>query len=145
MKTVLHRLNQIKNPKDFWLLVRVTGWAYLLPILIRYMKLPGLLYFLNSKKSLTPDEPKHIEKTVYFVDFVLRKGKMGRKNWCLKRSLMLYHFLGADGIPVEVNFGIRKTGNIEGHAWLTRNGSVYLDSDLFTSEYVVIYSSGSTR
>lgn len=143
---IRHRLNQIKNPRDLWLLVRIAALSAILPVLLRGMKLPRLLKMLASRNTTTVVDTAQIDKTVRFTSFVLSRRRLGNKSWCLKRSLLLYHFLGQAGLPVEINFGIQKTNDsLEGHAWLTRGGEVYLDSEERTSDYEVIYSSVGTK
>lgn len=142
---IRRRLNQIKNPRDLWLLLRVAALAAFLPVILRCVKLPRLLKMLESRSTSTPLETERIDKTVRFIEFVLHESRWGRKNWCLKRSLLLYHFLGEAGVPVEINFGIQKAKSIVGHAWLTRDGEVILDDKRFTAGYEVIYSSAVAK
>ena len=51
---------------------------------------------------------------------------------CLRRSLVRYHFLRREGIPLVVQFGARfKDGRpdreVVGHAWLTLEGKPYFE------------------
>lgn len=138
---IRHRLNQIKNPGDLWLLLRIAALASVMPVLLRWMKLPVLLNLLDSRNTSAAVEMGQVDRIVGFTHFVLRKSRLGKRSWCLRRSLLLYHFLGKAGLPVEINFGIQKVNGLEGHAWLTHGGEVYLDKEEFTSSYAVIYSS----
>ncbi len=142
---IWHRLNQVKNPRHLWLLLRIAALAAVLPVLLRCVKLPRLLRVLEARNTPAPVEKERINKTVSFTHFVLRESRLGRKNGCLKRSLLLYHFLGQAGLPVEINFGIQKGNGLAGHAWLTRGGELYLDNEESTSGYKVIYSSVEAR
>ncbi len=141
---IWHHLNQVKDPKDLWLLLRVAALAAVLPVLLRCVRLPRLLKLLKScNHSLA--RPAQVDRTVRFVDFVLSRSRLGSKSWCLKRSLLLYHFLGEAGLPVQINFGVQKATGLIGHAWLTRGGEVYLDNEDRTSNFEVIYSSAVAR
>jgi hypothetical protein len=51
---------------------------------------------------------------------------------CLRRSLLRYHFLRQAGLPVQIVFGARLTGDragrgLGGHAWLLLNGAPYYE------------------
>ncbi len=51
---------------------------------------------------------------------------------CLRRSLLRYHFLRRAGLPVQIVFGARLTGDragrgLGGHAWLLLNGVPYYE------------------
>lgn len=138
---ILRRLNQFKAPRDLWLLLRVAALAAVLPILLRCVKLPRLLKVLESRNASATIETERIDKTVRFIGFVLSSCRLGYKNRCLKSSLLLYHFLGEAGLPVEINFGIQKADGLSGHAWISGGGDAYRCDESCTSEYEVIYSS----
>lgn len=51
---------------------------------------------------------------------------------CLRRSLLRYYFLRQAGLPVQIVFGARLTGDranreLGGHAWLLLNGAPYYE------------------
>jgi len=68
------------------------------------------------------------------------------RNNCLKKSLLLYETMlrsGETGVALHV--GVYKSGDkLDGHAWLTKDGSVFLDSEPFVNKFKVIYTSGVT-
>ncbi len=138
---VLHRLNQIKNPKDLWLLLRIAALASILPLLLRWVKLPTLLKALASRNPTAPAEREEIDKIVRFTDFALRKNCFAVKSTCLNRALLRYHFLGKAGVDVEINFGVRKGNKLGGHSWLTNHESPYLDGEDSIRYFELIYSS----
>lgn len=126
---------------DIWLFYRVFALITVLPILIKWHTLPGLL------KQLTPSSRKPIRvfdvdevrnKTIKYTDFILGWRLGVWKLTCLKRSLVLYHFLRTFGMPVQICFGIRfpqpsgrqaDHGHLEGHAWLHYKGNLFLEID----------------
>ena len=56
---------------------------------------------------------------------------------CLRRSLLRYHYLRRNGLPVVIHFGARRLGDdIAGHAWLTLYGQPYHEKP----EHVLLHS-----
>lgn len=53
------------------------------------------------------------------------------RHTCLKRSVILYHLLRRDGIPVELCIGVRREPDrpLTAHAWLIRAGAPYLERE----------------
>ena len=105
-----------------------------------------------------------LEKTVGFVDSLLRYRVFQRYGKCLLRSLILFRFLRSQGWPVEIHFGVRKTGepaetlagngaasniDITGHSWLTLDGEPFLENPEqatgFSTTYRFPNGSGSPR
>lgn len=140
-----NKLNQIKNPKDLWLLLRIAAMASILPLLLRWMRLPTLLKVLQSRNSVAAPEKEQIDKIVRFSNFVFGRNVLAGKSSCLKRSLLLYHFLGKAGMEVELNFGIKKGNGLLGHCWLTSGGKIYLDNEDHITNFEVIYRSSEVK
>ena len=138
---IRQKLNQIKNPRNLWLLLRIAALASILPLLLRWIKLPTLLELLESRKPAVALEKEHIDRIVRFANFVASKKGFGGKGNCLKRSLLLYRFLGEASMRTEINFGIRRGGRLIGHSWLTYKGSPFLDNEEATKDFEPIYSS----
>jgi len=138
------KLNRIKNPKDFWLLLEIIGLALLLPLLLRYLRFPELLQLLGKKPARLPEtdyQNRQAEKVRLFTNFVLGHRFAGTKT-CLKRSLVLYHFLRKIGLDVEIELGItRQESGLIGHSWLTCNGLPYPEPEPGLDFYQTILSS----
>jgi len=138
------KLDRIKNPNDLWLLLEIIGLAFLLPLLLRYLRFPDLLLMLGKKPARLPDpdyQNRQAEKVRLFTNFVLGHRFAGRKT-CLKRSLILYHFLRKIGLNVEIELGIaRQESGLIGHSWLTCNGSPYPEPEPGLNYYQIILSS----
>ena len=49
---------------------------------------------------------------------------------CLRRAAVLYFLLRSTGRPVDMCIGVRRdeAGKLHAHAWLLRDGAVYLES-----------------
>lgn len=127
--------------RDVLLFYRVLGLITILPILIKWHTLPRLM---NRLTPLNIPTLKHSAadltkaKIVKYTDFILSWGVGVWKRTCLKRSLVLYHFLRDIGMPVYICFGVRISasagkpvahGRLEGHAWLLHEGGIFLEND----------------
>ena len=126
----------------------------LLPILFRFLSIPGLT------KKFTPKSIKYkkninlqktTDKIVKFIDFILNRNFWRyRENTCLKRSLVLYYYLRRLGIEVRICFGVKYNDDLSnmedgnkliGHAWLIYNGAIFLEKDAAeTMTYKMTYS-----
>ena len=145
----------------------------LLPSQIRSRSLPDLLASLDPGVSDVPGDHDvsafppdrvvsasdrdraRLDKTVGFTDSLLRYRIFQRYGKCLLRSLILFLFLRAQGWPVEIHFGVRKTGKdatganetcdanqmgITGHSWLVKNGELFLEEPSQEHGYATTYT-----
>lgn len=136
----------------------------LLPRLIRRKSMPELLARIDP--GVTGDElqepapgttpgapvsatsgirdPHRLQKTVGFVDTLIRYRIFQRYGKCLMRSLILFRFLRRQGWPVEIQFGVRKTAeglaDITGHSWLVLDGEPFLEADSQQKTFVTTYT-----
>jgi len=143
------------------LLYRIFALITILPVLIKWHTLPGLLDRLtpaNEKGSATPGTNWTEKKIITYTDFILGWGFGVWKQTCLKRSLVLFHFLRKIGMPIQICFGIRlpsvdeknDQGHLEGHAWLRYREDIFLEVDpemtvSFTETYRYPKPQESTR
>ncbi len=79
-------------------------------------------------KSLTEDTIRRL------ADVAARFERNSPLGLCLRRSLIRYHFLRREGVPVVLHFGARfKDGRadreVTGHAWLTLDGKPYFEEN----------------
>jgi hypothetical protein len=139
--------------KEIWLFTQIFFLATVLPIMLRFISLSKVMNVLTPKdlkfhKGLNLERSK--DKIVKFTDYVLSHNFWIYKPTCLKRSLILYHFLRRLGINVYVCFGVRYSEsvpdkgiekNLEGHAWLLYKGNIYLEKKVdITRTYRITYS-----
>ena len=144
--------NNIRTLDDFFLFFKILGMVIILPILLRVLSIPKLMTVLTPRKLKTNknlDLEKIQGKIVKFVDYILTRRLWTHKNFCLKRSIVLYHFLRKLGINVDLCLGVRyhkeEAGSdpqkkIEGHAWLFYKGGIFLEKDSQeTQSYTTTY------
>lgn len=117
----------------------------LLPVMLRVFSIPRLM------SMLTPRDLKiyqHLElenlraKTVKFTDYILSRNSLTSENTCLKRTLVLYHFLRKMGMDVQVCFEVKYEARkkLEGHAWLLYRGDIFLERNTeVTKTYKLTY------
>lgn len=135
------KIRQLQNPADFWLFIRIAGLTLIMPLLLRWLRLPTLLKILTPSEGVSQKKKEQIEKIVLFTGFILGSRIVGKKT-CLKRSLVLYHFLRRAGVDVEIDLGIAKNDTeLIGHSWLTYNGLPYLESEVVIKNYQPMFSS----
>lgn len=104
-----------------------------LSVVIRLCSVPGLLRLCAWR---APDPPADEALVVTCVDRVLGRHPGSGRSPCLKRSLVLYRYLGARATDLQFCLGVRYAGapapargarRLDGHAWLLRNGVPYLE------------------
>lgn len=94
-------------------------------------------------------EQNDVRRLADLAALLARRSPLGL---CLRRSLLRYHFLGRAGLPLGVSFGARFRPNgdgdagsrearraIAGHAWVTRDGKPYYESQENWRDYHVVY------
>ncbi|MCR4293794.1 MAG: lasso peptide biosynthesis B2 protein [Candidatus Kuenenia sp.] len=124
---------------EIWLFTQIILLITVLPFLFRFLSLPKVMKML-APRNLGVCRNKDLEnmkdKIVKFTDYILRHNLWTDKNTCLRRSLVLYHFLRKLGINVFVCFGVRYNEmlsdreakkKLEGHAWLLYHGDIFLE------------------
>ena len=127
--------------RDVLLFYRVLGLITFMPILVKWNTLPRLMNQLTPLNIRTPNHSTAdltIAKIIKYTDFILGWEVGVWKRTCLKRSLVLYHFLRHVGMPVHICFGVRvpqtagkqeALSRLEGHAWLMHEGGLFLEND----------------
>jgi hypothetical protein len=90
-----------------------------------------------GKYKHNADSQDRKDTIVLYTSYILSRNIWVYRNTCLKRSLILYHFLRKQGTDVQICFGINYKKDIplterkemEGHAWLLLNGDIYLEAN----------------
>lgn len=134
--------------KGFFLPGRIFILICLLPLLFRLMKIQSLLRLLTPRKTKSPVNPGQREEIIKWTDAILGWDFFIFKTSCLRRSLVLYHFLKQTGLPLQINFGVRKLAQnpkprwplLDGHGWLSLRGQSYLERGEPQREFKPIYS-----
>jgi len=120
--------------REVLLTARVWAFVSLLSVLVRLCSVPRLLRLCALR---APRPPVDAARIVACVERVLARHPVISRSPCLKRSLTLYRFLGARATDIQFCLGVRyanaphprRTRQIQGHAWLLRNGMPYLELD----------------
>ena len=128
--------------KDIWLFIQIFLLATLLPVMLRLLSLSRLMRILTPADKTVPnhmDLEKRKDKIVKYTDYILGRHFWIYKSICLKRSLILYHFLRQLGIKVHICFGVKYNEaltdkeakkKLEGHAWLLYKGDIFLEKNI---------------
>ncbi|MGQ3685925.1 MAG: lasso peptide biosynthesis B2 protein [Candidatus Loosdrechtia sp.] len=138
--------------EEIWLFTQIFFSIIVLPIMLRLFTIPRLMRMLTPRnmKVYQDLEPKKLKtKAVKFTDYILSRNFLMSKNTCLKRSIVLYHFLRKLGIDVHICFGVRYNERLsdretkkrlEGHAWLLYHGNIFLERNVeITKIYTLTY------
>lgn len=131
-------------------LVKITGivifaevflLASALPVLLRFFSLPSVMKYLTPEKSEENPLQWKINLIVNAVNKILGIGFFIFHPTCLKKSLILYHFLRKAGMNVVIHFGVKKNGcALDGHSWITKNGERLYDNLETVDDFSITYS-----
>ena len=132
----------LKNPSEFSLIIRIAAFLLLLPFMIRFLRIQTLVERITPGRTRSLEKSLTMERVIYLCERLLRLArKVGISFSCLRRSIVLYHFLRAYGVPVVINFGAKWAGDaLTGHSWLTLDGAVYLDTPGKVEQFVPFFS-----
>lgn len=138
----LKAAKRLRHPADVKLFLQILATLLLLPGRIRRMSLPELLAEIDSGVSPVRGDEAFMLRTVKITDLLLRFRLLLRYGKCFLRSLTLFKFLRRQGWPVEIHFGVRKTGeadgSITGHSWLVLDGERFMEpegEEIYTTTY----------
>jgi hypothetical protein len=150
MEKMLNRATHILVGKlnDFFLWGRIFTLICLLPLLHRLLRLKLLLKLLTPRNTKCPANQDQEKKIIKWTDAILGWDFFIFRSSCLKRSLVLYHFLKREGLPVQINFGVRKLKEesgqqhpvLDGHGWLSLRGRTYLEKGEPLKIFKLMYS-----
>src|SRR3990167_8013429 len=110
------------NIRSMTLFFKIGLLVIALPVMTKVFTLPKLMKVLTPgkrKETFAQDEIDHIIK---ITDLILNQRFFIFHPTCLKKSLVLYHFLNKHGLKVVMNFGVKKdkkSDKLDGHGWLT--------------------------
>ncbi|MGE0159743.1 MAG: lasso peptide biosynthesis B2 protein [Gemmatimonadales bacterium] len=83
----------------------------------------------GSRPARSPSTPAEDAALAAFVDSILHRLPGPWRHTCLKRAAVLFHVLRRADRPVQLLIGVRREadGALQAHAWLAREGEVYLE------------------
>lgn len=131
---ILGRLNRI----EWQLLVRMSRLLGSLLIAQRKASMPALMARFDSEPA-PPDEPRVPPgRLVYLVTGLVRFTL--RDRFCMKRSILTFHFLRRWGYDARIRFGVVKDDRgLQGHAWVELNGRPLAERGDPRQRYAVTY------
>ena len=128
-----------REPRTFFVLVRMAGWVVLLTLLTKIFSLQRVLRFITvrpvpSKQFIAPD------KIVALLDQLLSLNVLAFTPTCWKRAIILHRFLALQGMTTHIVFGVQRdeANNLSGHAWLEFEGQPFLEAQ--SPEFVPTFS-----
>ena len=105
----------------------------------RRLPLPALLALFEPGPGDAPlreDELRRVERLTLAV---LRR--LYGRDFCMKQSLLLYHFYRRAGRPVCIRFGVmRENGQLRGHAWVEWEGRPVAEAVDPRKQYAITYT-----
>lgn len=132
-----------------WLVARLCSWLCCLPILVRTRSLPVLLERLVPVRKRPRSCDLGLDETVQLVTRICRVRIFEMPIFpkpCLRRALALSYVLSGDGHPVEIHFGVRRSGSdLHGHSWVTIEGESLGErnpAELFRTTYSFNFARG---
>jgi len=133
-------LAAVRRPADALLLLRVSCVAALVPLAMR-LPLPKSTALIRPRRPRRrrAAPPGYVERVVAAVDTARIAGYPVVRQGCLTRAVTLYWFLARAGLPVELRFGIARTGEADGHAWLALDGAAFLEKTDPEPAFTVTY------
>lgn len=125
----------VRRPADAFLMVRVFGFAAIVPALMR-------LPLARVERLLEPRERPHhtdrarVDHLVAIILGVLQAGRPLVRRGCVTRGLTLYYFLRQEGLDVRLCFGVGDVSGegdvfgdgFDGHCWLVTDGMPFLEA-----------------
>lgn len=125
--------------KEGLLLLQMGGLLALLTVGQRFLPLPRLIRLFDARPRPAARLRLDPARLVWMADGVLRR--CYRDRYCMKRALLLFHFLRKWGHPARIHFGIRKqNGVLAGHAWLSLDESVFAEHTDPEAQFKEIYA-----
>jgi hypothetical protein len=124
---------------EWWLLLRITGMLFLLPLLHTILTLPALLHWCDARVVALPCvTPSRLLALVHGV--CQQHIGIFRPN-CVTQSLVLFHFLRQWGYPAQVHFGVVKhERTLAGHCWLELDGQPFAEPAEPRDVFTIVYS-----
>ena len=131
-----------KSPPEVLLVARAATVLLAIPALLRLVDIERIVRELTPKTRSQAGKTLPEERIAYLchrtMSFLRRVPC--RQN-CLRRSLLLYHCLRVHGVPVVIHFGVkRREDTLEGHCWLTLDGSLYHERPEMVSQFAHMFS-----
>lgn len=117
-----------REPRTFFLFVRMAGWVVWLTFLTKIFSLQRILQFISvrpapARQSIATD------RIVSLLDQLLSLNVFAFTPTCWKRAMILHRFLALQGVTTRIVFGVQRdaANKLSGHAWLELHGLPFLE------------------
>jgi hypothetical protein len=119
----------LRNPREMWLVARIYLFLALLPSMLRMFSIDRLVSRVTPATECRPNDSISLDRLLYLCRRAFDTlQKAGYRRTCLRRSLLLYHFLRCHGVPARINFGVKwEDGCLAGHSWLTLRDELFME------------------
>jgi Transglutaminase-like superfamily len=135
----------LRSPRDLWLVVRMAGWALVVPMLKFALPLPRLVRLVTPRWRRGGADAQG--RVVRLTNLLYGTGAFRLSDNCLERSLVTFRYLAAADAAPTLVVGMRgeDTGYL-GHAWVTVGGAPVHDppSLIATLAPVVAFAADGT-
>ena len=128
------------------LMVRMTAWMSVLPLLKRALPIQRLVRLMSQ----TPSRRHDLREDV-IVRAAWRVSRLQQPRFpdnCLERSLLVYRYLGRSGATPCLHMGVRSDrGVVTGHAWVTVDERAVVDTPAHLDRFrsVVAFDASGSR
>jgi hypothetical protein len=134
----------VRSPSAAWLVVRMLGWALILPILKVRMPMERLvaLMWTDARGDLQHRDPAGERQVARLSRISHLAITAGRRDNCLERSLIAYRHLAARNAGPLLVVGVRAgRQGTEGHVWVTVDGEPVHDqaADVATYQPLTVF------
>ena len=135
---MLQRATRVR-PAEWILVAEMLGLLVKIVVLQERLSMPALMQRFDTPPSEAPrpaeTSPQRLATLATALLTVLY-----RRDYCMKRSLLLFHYLRRWGHDVSIHFGVKKAdGELSGHAWVQLDGRVFAEGSdpyaTFTTTY----------
>jgi hypothetical protein len=158
-KKVLHRLycstgsrperlaerdskKMLKNSTELILVMRIGIFLFVLPLMVRKLQMGELIDRITPAGRRRREDSPSMERIIYLCERILRLfQRAGYTYSCLRRCILMYHFLRSYEFPVTINFGAAwDEGKLMGHSWLSLDGDIIFDKRENIARFVHFFS-----
>ncbi len=135
---LLSRARKLR-PLDVWLLVQMSGLLGQILLLQRRMPLDDLVRRFDTPPADRVRPAVSLRRLNVLVTGLL--SLIYGSDFCMKRSLILFHYMRKWGYPVHIHFGVAKeNGKLKGHAWVDLAGHPFAEGSDPRQAYRITYT-----
>ena len=128
----MNAAEQARGPLSPLWRLRATGALLCFPPLLLLLPLDRITRWIERREPARLGGPVWDVALAEWVDRVLHRLPLPWRHTCLKRALVLQYLLRRAGRAAELCVGVRRGagGELLAHAWLVRDGRLYLEPGL---------------